>query len=149
MRAEFEPRRHEEHEGGTKKRGYRAIPAEVEGIGRQVIDAAVEVHRELGPGLLESAYQRCLEHELQDRGLEVRCEVPLPVQYKGRALEGGYRLDMLVENAVIVENKTVEELLPIHTAQLLTYLKLSGHRLGFLLNWHVALMKHGIKRLVL
>ncbi len=121
---------------------------DIEEVGRQIVDAAIHVHRALGPGLLESAYQKCIAHELRKRGLVVASEVPLPVTYDGTTIEVGYRLDLLVEDLVVVENKTVESLLPIHEAQILTYLKLSGKKLGFLLNWNVPLMKTGIKRMV-
>ena len=121
---------------------------EIEGVARQIVDSAIRVHRALGPGLLESTYQACLAHELRGRGLQVACEVRLPVTYDGVQIDAGYRVDMLVEDCVIVENKTVEKLLPIHQAQLLTYLKLNDCRLGFLLNWNVTLMKQGIKRMV-
>jgi GxxExxY protein len=121
---------------------------DIEEVARQTVDAAIKVHRALGPGLLESAYQKCLEYELRKRGLQVECEVLLPVIYEGVQIDAGYRIDMLVEGCVIIENKTVEKLLPIHQAQLLTYLKLRDCRLGFLLNWNVPLMKQGIKRMV-
>jgi GxxExxY protein len=114
-----------------------------------IVDAAIKVHRALGPGLLESAYQHCLAHELRKRGLRVETEVAQPVIYDGEQIDVGYRLDMLVENAIIIENKTVEEIAPIHEAQLLTYLKLRQCRLGFLLNWNVELMKHGIRRKIM
>ena len=120
---------------------------DIEDVARQIVDAAIKVHRALGPGLLESAYQTCLTHELRKRGLRVDCEVLLPVVYDGIQLDAGYRIDMLVEACIIVENKAVEKLLPIHQAQLLTYLKLQDCRLGFLLNWNVPLMKQGIKRM--
>lgn len=106
------------------------------------------MHRALGPGLLESAYQFCLAYELRRRGLQVATEVELPIIYDGQNLDVGYRIDMLVEGCVIIENKVVEKNLPIHEAQLLTYLKLHDCRLGFLLNWHVDLMKHDIRRMV-
>jgi GxxExxY protein len=121
---------------------------DIEEVARQIVDAAIKVHRALGPGLLESAYQECLEYELRKRALQVECEVLLPVIYEGVQIDAGYRIDMLVEGCVIIENKTVEKLLPIHQAQLLTYLKLRDCRLGFLLNWNVPLMKQGIKRMV-
>ena len=121
---------------------------EIEEVGKQIVDAAIKVHRKLGPGLLESAYQICLAYELRKRGLHVECELPQPIEYDGIQIETGYRLDMLVENQVIVENKTVEVLLPIHEAQLLTYLRLRDCRLGYLINWHVPLIKDGIKRMV-
>jgi GxxExxY protein len=109
---------------------------------------AIKVHKALGPGLLESVYQRCLAYELEKAGYAVACEVPLPVTYKEVTIELGFRIDMLVDQTVIVENKTVEKLLPIHQAQLLTYLKLTHLKLGFLLNWNVTLMKDGIKRMI-
>ena len=121
----------------------------IEHIGMIVVDSAIRVHRELGPGLLESAYQACLAYELRTVGFEVLCEKTLPVAYRRILIDVGYRMDMVVENSVVIENKAVEKLLPIHEAQLLTYLKISGYRLGFLLNWHVNLMKDGIKRMVL
>jgi GxxExxY protein len=120
---------------------------DIEQVARQIVDASIQVHRALGPGLLESAYQTCLAHELRKRGLRVDCEVLLPLVYDGVKIDAGYRIDMLVEDRVIIENKTVEKLLPVHQAQLLTYLKLRDCRLGFLLNWNVSLMKHGIKRM--
>ena len=121
---------------------------DIEEVARQIVDAAIKVHRALGPGLLESAYQKCLAYELRKRGLRVECEVLQPVIYEDVRIDAGYRIDMLVEECVIIENKTVEKLLPIHQAQLLTYLKLRDCRLGFLLNWNVPLMKQGIKRMV-
>jgi GxxExxY protein len=120
----------------------------IEETARTIVDAAIKVHRALGPGLLESAYQACLAYELRKRGLRVECELVLPVVYDGQQIDAGYRIDMLVENCIIIENKTVDQLLPIHEAQLLTYLKLRDCRLGFLLNWNVTLMKYGIKRMV-
>lgn len=113
-----------------------------------IIGAAIEVHRELGPGLLESAYDVCLKHELAQQGVRVESQVPQPVIYKGIYLDCGYRLDLLVEDLIIVELKTVESLHPIHDAQLLTYLKLKNLWLGLLINFNVPLLKHGIKRLV-
>lgn len=121
---------------------------DLEDVGKQIVDAAIKVHRALGPGLLESAYQACLAYELRKRGLRVACEVLLPVLYDGQQIDAGYRIDMLVEDVVIIENKAVERLLPIHQAQLLTYLKLRDCRLGYLLNWNVPLIKQGIKRMV-
>jgi len=121
---------------------------EIEEVARQIVDSAIRVHRALGPGLLESAYQICLAYELKKRGLRVECEIPFPVIYDDIEIDAGYRADMLVEDCIIVENKTVDEIIPIHQAQLITYLKLSGKHLGFLLNWNVPLMKQGIKRIV-
>ena len=121
---------------------------EIEEVARVIVDAAIKVHRALGPGLLESAYQKCLMYELNKRGLRVDCEVILPIDYDGLKIDAGYRADMVVEDCVLIENKTVDQLAPIHEAQLLTYLKLGDYRLGFLLNWNVTLMKYGIKRIV-
>ena len=121
---------------------------ELEAIAKIIVDAVIHVHRMLGPGLLESTYQKCLAHELHKRGLLAHCEVTLPVNYDGIEIESGYRIDMLVENAIIIENKSIEQILPVHKAQLLTYLKLSGCKIGFLLNWNVGLMKNGITRMV-
>jgi GxxExxY protein len=117
-------------------------------ITEAIIGAAIEVHRNLGPGLLESAYRQCLCYELLQRGYEALQEVPLPLLYKGVKLDCGYRLDLLVNDAVIVEIKSVENLAPIHEAQLLSYLKISGGKIGLLLNFNVKILKYGgIKRL--
>ncbi|NES19120.1 MAG: GxxExxY protein [Symploca sp. SIO3E6] len=122
---------------------------ELNEISGKVIGGAIEVHRQLGPGLLESAYESCLRHELHQRGLHVESQVAQPVYYKGLKLECGYRLDLLVENQVIVELKAVEAIQPIHEAQLLTYLKLRNLHLGLLINFNVPILKNGIKRLIL
>lgn len=114
----------------------------------KIIGAAIEVHKELGPGLLESAYQACFEFELRRLGLNVKAEVELPLNYKGIIIPIGYRLDLLVENNVVVELKTVEEIQPVHKAQLLTYLKLMNLRYGLLLNFRVKKLHHGICRMV-
>ena len=121
---------------------------DIEIIASHIVDSAIIVHKALGPGLLESAYQQCLAFELRERGLRVECEIPQPIHYSSVTIDAGYRIDMLIEDAVIIENKTVETILPIHQAQLLTYLKLRDCRLGFLLNWNVPVMKEGIKRMV-
>jgi len=121
---------------------------DIEAIATIIVDAVIAVHRALGPGLLESAYQRCLIYELRKRGLRVEWEVSLPLKYDGQLIDAGYRIDILVEGCIILENKAVDRILPIHEAQLLTYLKLSGIKLGFILNWNVKLMKAGIKRMV-
>jgi GxxExxY protein len=121
---------------------------DIEEVARNIVDAAIKVHRSLGPGLLESAYQKCLAHELTKRSLRVDCEVMLPIHYDGMTIDAGYRADMIVDNCIIVENKTVDQLAPIHDAQLLTYSKLGDYHLGFLLNWNSTLVKHGIKRIV-
>jgi GxxExxY protein len=120
-------------------------PNEVSG---QVVNAAMKVHTALGPGLLESAYEACLVYELRTRGLWVETQVPLPIVYEGVRVEAGYRLDLLVEHLVIVELKAVEGISPVHIAQLLSYLKLSGKPIGLLINFHVAHLKDGIRRLV-
>ena len=117
-------------------------------LSRKVIGCAIQVHRELGPGLLESAYEECLCHELTVRGIPFNRQQPLPVAYKGVMLDCGYRLDLLVANAVVVEIKAVETILPIHEAQLLTYLKLGGWHVGLLVNFNVPILKDGIKRMV-
>ena len=121
---------------------------DIEEIGSNVVHFAIKVHKTLGPGLLESVYQKCLAYELEKTGLTVACEVPIPVKYDKVSIDLGFRIDMMVQKAIIIENKTVEKLLPIHQAQLLTYLKLTNLKLGFLLNWNVPLMKDGIKRMV-
>jgi len=114
----------------------------------RVIGACIEIHRALGPGLLESAYEECLCHELSVASISFERQKPLPVHYKNVKLDCGYRLDLVVEQKVIVELKAVENLMPIHEAQLLTYLKLSGLKLGLLINFNVAMLKQGIKRIV-
>ena len=113
-----------------------------------IIGAAIEVHRHLGPGLLESAYEECLCQELTLRKIPFKRQFPLPVSYKGKSLDCGYRIDLLVNDEVVVELKTVEKLLPIHEAQTLTYMKLGGWHVGLLLNFNVSVLKNGIKRLV-
>lgn len=117
-------------------------------IGTQVLDAAFKVHSVLGPGLLESSYRACLAHELRLRGHVVLTELRLPLTYEGLELEQGYRIDILVDGCVIVEVKAVLELHPVFEAQLLTYLRLSGCELGYLLNFHVPLLKNGIRRFI-
>jgi len=113
-----------------------------------ILDAAIAVHTALGPGLLESAYQACLTYELSARGLKVQMQVPLPINYRGVLIDAAYRLDLVVDDLVIIELKAVERLMPIHEAQLLSYLKLSGKRLGLLINFHVLRVKDGYKRIV-
>jgi GxxExxY protein len=117
-------------------------------ITRRIIGAAIEVHRHLGPGLLESSYETCLVFELKQLGFTVEQQKPLPVVYKGIVLDCGYRLDLVIEDSVIVELKAVEQLAPIFEAQLLSYLRLTGKKVGLLINFHVAVLKNGIKRLV-
>ena len=115
----------------------------------KVIGAAIEVHRRLGPGLLESAYEACLCRELELRGLSFERQKPLPLEYKGIGLDCGYRIDIVVENKVILELKCVNAITPVHEAQLMTYLRLSGLKVGLILNFYVPVIKDGIKRLVL
>ena len=115
----------------------------------EIIAAAVEVHRELGPGLLESAYRQCLCRELAVRGVAFCSEVPLPVGYKGVHLDCGYKMDFVVDNKIVIELKSIEKILPIHEAQLLTYLRLSRLRVGLLINFNVRMLRHGIIRRIL
>ncbi len=127
----------------------RPIPSESDAIAHEIVDAAFTVHKALGPGLLENVYEVCLAHELRKRNVPVQQQCVLPVQYDGLRLDAGLRLDMLVGASVIVELKAVERLLPIHKAQVLTYLKLTGHRLALLINFNVVLIRDGIERIVL
>jgi len=117
-------------------------------ITKTIIGVAVNIHRALGPGLLESAYEACMVYDLAHAGLEVEQQKPLPIVYRGVKLECGYRLDLIIESEVIVEIKSIEKLLPIHKAQLLSYLKLSGCKLGLLINFNVQILKNGIQRIV-
>jgi GxxExxY protein len=128
---------------------FEPVPAAVERVATAVVDGAYRVHKALGPGLLESVYEACLAYELRRRELAVATQVTLPVVYDGTQLDAGLRLDMLVGNCLIVEVKAVETMNPVFKAQLLTYLKLSGRRLGLLINFNVPVIKNGIKRVVL
>ncbi len=128
----------------ASRRGFQ-----FEELSHSVIGCAIEVHRILGPGLLESAYQRCLTRELQIHGLSYEDEVPLPIQYKGVDLECGYRIDLIVDHKLIVELKAVETVVNVHRAQLLTYMKLTSIHIGLLINFHVPLLREGIERFVL
>ena len=121
---------------------------DVNKISGAIVDASMKVHTVLGPGLLESAYEACLLHELGKRGFNVKNQSTLPVEYDGKKTDAGYRLDIIVEDTVIVAVKAVETILPIHEAQLLSYLKLSGKRFGLLINFNVVHLKDGIKRMV-
>jgi GxxExxY protein len=120
----------------------------LDSITRRIIGAAIEVHKHLGPGLLESAYESCLAFELSERGLAIERQKPLPIKYKNVLLDCGYKLDLVVEDSVIVELKAIEQLLPIHEAQLLSYLRISGKSTGLLINFHVRVLKNGLKRIV-
>jgi GxxExxY protein len=122
---------------------------QIERVAHEIVDAAFKIHSKLGPGLLESTYRIVMTYELRKRGLDVKVEVPLPVVYEDVRLDAGYRLDLLVNDCVVVELKSVEKVIPLHEAQLLTYLKLTGYRLGILINFNTKLIKDGIKRIVL
>jgi len=117
-------------------------------ISKVLIGCAIDVHKELGPGLLESTYEVCLEYELKEHGLDVQRQLILPVNYKGKLIDAGYRIDLMINEKVIVELKAVEEMTKVHEAQVITYLKLSGINLGFLINFNETYLKNGIKRLV-
>lgn len=131
-----------------KTLSYTEMFMKLNNITHNTIKAAIEVHQQLGPGLLESAYQRCLVYEIKALGLSVEEQVPVPIVYKKIHLEHGYRLDLLIEQKVVVELKTVEALTDVHTAQLLTYLRLGNFKLGLLMNFDVNLMKNGLKRFI-
>jgi GxxExxY protein len=130
--------------GSTRRRG----DAKINELTERIIGAAIEVHRHLGPGLLESVYEECLCYELSVVGLQFQRQVRLPVNYKGLKLDCGYVLDLLVEDAVIIEIKSNEGLLPVHCAQLLTYLKVADKEVGFLINFNMPVLKNGLKRIV-
>ena len=125
---------------------FAPIDASIEDVGAAVVDAGIKVHKALGPGLLESTYEQVLAYELTERGLAVRRQVPVPIIYGKLRVDAAYRIDMLVADAVIIEAKAVETLQPVHQSQLVTYLKLSNLRLGFLMNFNVPLFKQGLKR---
>ena len=122
---------------------------ELNKITEKIISCAIEVHRNLGPGLLESIYQQCLAYELSRVNIPFLMEQPIPVQYKGKTFDCGFRADMVVNDLIILELKAIDKLMPIHDAQLLTYLKLTGKKLGLIINFNVRLLKSGIRRLVL
>ncbi len=130
------------------KKVFQVIPLDVEQTGKTVLDAAFKVHTVLGPGLLESVYKTAMAHVLRKGGALVETEVALPIMFEGERLESGLRLDMRVDKCVIVELKSVETMNPVYEAQLMTYLRLSGIRLGFLINFNVPHLKDGIKRMV-
>lgn len=144
-RKRFKHQDHQEHQEHQEEKSKD----ELDRLARNVVDAGLMVHRALGPGLLESAYEICLAKELLSRGLSVRRQVTLPIVYRGERLESGYRLDLVVGDAIVIEIKAVEALTRLHEAQILTYMKLSGYRMGFLLNFNVVLFKQGVKRLVI
>ena len=151
---------HKEHEGAQREkttmnqikkpsRPFEPIPPDVEAIGKKVLDAAYTVHTDLGPGLLESVYEACLAYELRKQNLNIETQAVVPVKYQDVFVETGLRLDLWVEKSVIVELKAVETMHPLYDAQLLTYLKITGCRLGFLINFNVKRLKEGVKRMVL
>ncbi|MBI5785799.1 MAG: GxxExxY protein [Rhodocyclales bacterium] len=123
------------------------MDADTDALATQVVDASIKVHKTLGPGLLESVYEACLAHELTSRGVQIKRQLPLPISYDGMLLDAALRLDLVVGDRLIVELKSVETLLPIHQSQLMTYLKLSGIRLGLLINFNTRLLRDGIKRI--
>ena len=123
-----------------------AIPAALDRIGKSVVDSAFRVHSELGPGLLESIYESCLAHEIGKRGISIKRQFAIPIQYDGISFDGGLRLDLLAGDAVVVEVKSVERMLPVFEAQILSYMKLAKLRLGYLINFNVPLIREGIKR---
>lgn len=131
-----------------RNRGILMPSTELNAISETIIGSAIEVHRALGPGLLESAYEACLMYELLNSGLKVEQQKPLPIAYKNTTIDCGYRLDIIVEDSVIIELKSVEQILPIHKSQLLSYLRLSGLTLGLLINFNVELLKQGLHRVV-
>jgi GxxExxY protein len=133
----------------TESQRHREIENEKDPRTSAIIGAAIEVHRQLGPGLLESAYEQCVCHELKLRGLAFKCQVDFPVSYKGLKLDCGYKIDLIVSDEVVVELKAVERILPVHEAQLLTYMKLSGKTVGLLINFNSSLLTQGIIRRVL
>ncbi len=137
-------------QGGAALIGPQSVARETDDpLTARVIAAAIEVHRHLGPGLLESCYEECLSDELTRAGLQFQRQVALPVSYKGRVLDAGYRLDVVIESQVILELKAIDRLLPIHEAQIITYLRLSGMRRALLINFCVPLLKDGLRRFVL
>ena len=130
-------------------KNYKPLSEEEERIGKIIVNAAYQVHKELGPGLLEKVYEIALTHELQKAGLRVKRQLDIPIVYDGLTFEEGLRLDMLVENLVVCEIKAVDQVNPVWSAQVLSHLKLTGKRLGFLINFNVPLIKQGIKRFVI
>ena len=128
---------------------FSQISDATEQVAKEIVDSCYKVHLALGPGLLESVYESCLVHELTRRGLKCQRQVPVDIEYEGLRIEGGLRIDLLVEDAVVVELKAVDDMNPVFEAQLLTYMKLANKRLGFLVNFNSTLMKQGLKRMVL
>ena len=139
---------HRESQSSTVKNKYEK-DMKINEITQKIIGCAIEVHRNLGPGLLESAYEECLAFELKEAGLNFRRQQPTPVIYKEIKLDCGYRIDILVENLVVLELKVVDEFCPVHKAQMLTYMKFSNMRFGLLINFNVTVLKNGIKRFII
>ena len=133
----------------SKATTYKPIPTELELVGEKILDAAFKVHTNLGPGLLESVYEACLAYEIRKSGLAVETQVALPVIYDNVRVNAGLRIDMVVEKCVIVELKSVDSMIPVYEAQLLTYLKLANYRLGYLINFNVPHLRNGFKRMVI
>jgi len=136
------------HEGHEGHKGHEEEELTIEALAAEIVDCGLKVHKALGPGLLESAYEHCLAYEIRRRGISLRRQAPLPIVYGDARLDEAYRLDLVVGDQVIVEVKAVDTLTDLHKAQLLTYLRLSGLRLGFLMNFNVPLFKQGLKRIV-
>lgn len=128
---------------------FRNLSPELNDLSGRAIDAAYKVHKVLGPGLLESVYEQCLRHELLRRGVSCRAQVSMPIHYDGIVIDSGFRIDLIAADSLIIELKAVDSLHPVHSAQLLTYLKLTGLRLGLLINFNVPLLRDGLKRIVL
>ena len=145
----MEPQRHEDASGLVEDlSAYLPLPEETERIATAIVDAAYRVHTALGPGLIESVYESCMTHELRKRAIPFKTQVALPIVYDGVRLESALRLDLLVADSIIVELKSVEQMHPVFEAQLLSYLRLSNRRLGFLINFNVPLIKQGIQRII-
>ena len=140
---------HQDTKTQSFEKNFAPVSAEIEQVAREVVDAAFKVHSSLGAGLLESVYEVCLAHELKKRGLKFQTQVAFPIVYDGMRLDAGLRIDLLVDGNLVVELKAVESMLPLFEAQLLTYLKLTGKRLGLLINFNVPKIKDGIRRIVL
>jgi GxxExxY protein len=136
------------HDAHNGRDGHDAVPAHVEDVGRVILDAAFKVHRALGPGMLESTYEHCLAHELGLRGVPFKRQVSLPVTYEGLTVDAGYRMDLVGGDSVVVEIKATDTISRLFEAQLLTYLRLSGLRLGYLMNFNVELLRDGVRRRV-
>jgi GxxExxY protein len=136
---------HQEHQ---ESQAHQGVTSELDQLASVVVDAGLKVHRTLGPGLLESVYEHCLARELELRGVASRRQVGIPIVYEGMTLEAGYRLDLLVGDAIVIEVKAVEALTRLHEAQMLTYLRLSNKRLGFLMNFNVPLFRDGFRRII-